>query len=539
MLCIFKCPNCNSNMKFDIMKQMLICESCNSEIDVEEFDNNNIEFEGRIEIEEDLQKMNCPSCGADIITSVTNAKVTCSYCNSELAVFGSANGELCPELIIGSKITRKEAENQVLKWWMNHDSLPAFDRRKIKLEFDHIYVPVWLSDIQAVTDISGTVSWSYIPGAMYNNYAGLSEENKALLQTAEIGHRNINVDDNFVNRFIKDEKFKDKYDLNQSKNDNYVTRKSIEVRKKIQSIFSKLPVNGSTHFSTERFKGIEPYDYSELEAFNKGYLVGQKAENPQMTKEEAALFAMRDAKKYGDIQAKIHMAAEGGPTGSLDDIAYKRTVAHPQGIFYALLPVWICSYTYKKTKHFIYVNGQTGKTDGELFIEGDGLKSEMISYGLLNFIFWFGLSLLFVSICVDYIGNLFLIFGIGIIYLFFSLNFRTGPLARLIYKSDDSFVPKIEAGFKLGDSFKNIIKAVIGLVLSIMGISFSCRIGKASRLMFNIPITIIISIFITMLFAYFYYNKKVKENLNGRGAEYSDYVPKCGTVVLETKKLSD
>lgn len=541
MLCVFKCPHCNANMKYDIMKQMLVCESCNSELDIDDFDNNNIEFEGKIEIEDGLQKMNCPGCGANIITSVSNVKVNCCYCDTELALFGTAEGEISPELIIGSKITRQEAENQVIKWWMHHDSLPKFDRKKMKLEFDHVYIPVWLSDIQAITDISGTISWSQIKGVAYNNYAGLSEESKALLKNAQIGHKNIGVDEDFVDRYIRDERFKgDTIDFSHgSKIENPVIRRSIDVRKKIQSIFTKLPINGSTHFSTERFKGIEPYNYSELEEFNPAYLVSHKAENPQMTKEEATLFAMRDAKKYGDEQAKIHMAAEGGPTGNLDDIIRKRTTAHPKGIYYGLLPVWICSYTYNRSKHFIYVNGQTGKTDGELFVAKDGLKGELLSYGILNMIYWFGLLLLCVSICTDYIGNIFLILGILILYVFFGIAFRRGPIAKLIYKEDEvTFVPEIQSAEKISDGFINIVKAIAGVFFSVLGISFCIKINKLSKLVFNIPITFAIAIIVTLFVTYFYYNKKIKELTKDRGAEYSDYVPDCGTVVLETKRLN-
>ncbi len=46
MICIFKCPGCNGSMTFDIEKQMLVCQSCGTEIDAEAYDEKQIVFEG-------------------------------------------------------------------------------------------------------------------------------------------------------------------------------------------------------------------------------------------------------------------------------------------------------------------------------------------------------------------------------------------------------------------------------------------------------------------------------------------------------------
>ena len=522
MLCVFKCPHCNSNMKYDIMEQKLRCESCASELDIDDFDKDRIIFEGKIEIKDDLQKMNCPGCGANIITSVTNAKVNCCYCNTELALFGTAAGEISPELIIRTKITEQEARNQVIKWWMNNESLPSYDVNKIKLSFEHVYIPVWLSDIEAVTNIVGEISWEQIKGAQYNNYAGVSEENKALLYQAGIGNRNIVK----VERTIE-------------KGENPVVRKSLNVGKIIQSVFKKLPINGSSHFSTNKFKAIEPYNYSELEEFNPTYLMGYRAENPDMTKEEATSLSMNDAKKYGSKQAKDFMAAEGGVAGSLDKVYQEKTSAHPKGIYYGLLPLWICSYKYKNQRHYIYVNGQTGKTDGELYANDESIKRELAFHGLSNMTFYLGLILLCLSIYLDYAGNLYLIFVI----LLFLLLYKFGSSGKLSVlgtskRQIDDFKPNVEVGSFFSSGMKNILRIIAGVSLGVLGSLFSMKIGKISDLIFNIPISIAAAIVISLISLYFFYVKRSKELAKNRGAEYNDYIPECGTVVLETKRLS-
>ena len=80
---MYRCLGCGANLRFDIEKQLLKCDSCDSEYQVDEYDQKyKIEEESDIEGDEyQAYICTCPNCGGEIITNDENTIASyCSYC---------------------------------------------------------------------------------------------------------------------------------------------------------------------------------------------------------------------------------------------------------------------------------------------------------------------------------------------------------------------------------------------------------------------------------------------------------------------------
>lgn len=53
----------------------------------------------------------------------------------------------------------------------------------------------------------------------------------------------------------------------------------------------------------------------------------------------------------------------------------------PREVIYALVPIWVCSYTYKGKRRNVFVNGQTGKVSGEVLFTQNKFRNDLILYG--------------------------------------------------------------------------------------------------------------------------------------------------------------
>ena len=127
---------------------------------------------------------------------------------------------------------------------------------------------------------------------------------------------------------------------------------------------------------------IEPYDFSEAKEFNAAYLAGIAADRYDVDKDitfNRATERFRDGTVQafrGDINGYENVKVEES------NLQFSNTNA-----LYALYPVWILNTKWKDKSFRFAINGQTGKTAGNLPISAG--KSAM---------FWFIFFLIFAGI---------------------------------------------------------------------------------------------------------------------------------------------
>lgn len=323
MICIFSCPSCGDRMVYSLEKKCLVCPTCGNECEADTYDTSYMIYEGMVEKSDEIELLSCPACGAKLSIKEGSAKLNCSYCDSELTAFGVHENELSPEYIIPNQLSEDDAKRKLFTWWANHDSLPKYDEKKLKITFQDIYVPVWLINADSVCAIKA----SYIP---YDPLGNLPEETISKVYGASFIH---------------------------------------------------VPFDASCHIVDDKFHNIEPFSFNEMIPFNPSYLSGHLAECYHFDANQTLATANKRLQNFAFKQCMENIdVCIGG--GNVDNFIEKSIDITPTEIKYALVPVWVCTYQYAGQKLNVYINGQTGKTEGDVIIQSSSTKANIVIYGI-------------------------------------------------------------------------------------------------------------------------------------------------------------
>ncbi len=311
-----KCPNCGSNIFFDIEKQKAICAYCLNEYSAEQLESflNSIEKkketpkENRETLKKkrealfaDGVKFTCNSCGAKLVTERHSVVTYCSYCGSPALISERLSEEFAPDYIIPFKINRTEALNLFTEWcdggkWTPYD----FVSDNTKAKITGIYVPFWLYDTDGVIDISAQ---------------GLDRDSSS---------------------------------------------KYFDLSRKIKLSWENIPVMASPNFNEELMKTIEPFDLENLSDFHPAYLQGFLAECWSEDATEMKGLASARIVKF------MNEEFENTVTSKYERIRIDsdRSTWKHKNIHYGLFPVWYLHYEHKGKSYDFAINGQTGKVSG-------------------------------------------------------------------------------------------------------------------------------------------------------------------------------
>lgn len=336
----YQCPACTAPLGYDAASGKLACEFCGSSYEVAQIEALMAEKEQKaVEASEraaaqtvaggeywdtsdmsddwgadaaGMKSYSCPSCSAELICDATTAATSCPYCGNPTVVPGQFSGMLKPDYVIPFKVTKEEAIAKLKAHYKGKFLLPKrFSDENSIQEIKGVYVPFWMFDGQAQGD------------ATYD---------ATRVDTYTIG----------------DTEYTDTYHYS-------VSRGGI-----VQ--FEKIPVDASSKMDDSYMDSIEPFDYSELKPFSTAYMPGYLADKYDVTVEECVDRADTRAKKTVS-DALLHDASIGYTScfPRNEYIQLQRGKVH-----YALLPVWMLSTEWQGKRYMFAVNGQTGKTVGDL-----------------------------------------------------------------------------------------------------------------------------------------------------------------------------
>ena len=320
-----KCPGCGSPLRFDSSSQMLHCDSCGADLDVEtvsQYDSEaeNIEdgdsatwqnYDGQSWDHDNVNVHVCPSCGAEIVTEPTTAVTKCPYCDNVTVIGGKLSGAFRPDYVIPFRVSVDEARMCMENFCRKKPLLPRNFIEELHLESTQgLYVPFWLFDCAA------NARMTFI-GTKVRHWSD--------------------------NRY------------------NYTETSRFRVFRRGEMAFSKIPVDGSQKADDTLMDSIEPFDYNALSEFGTGYLSGFIADKYDVDAAESRPRA--NARVKHSIEAALAATVIGYssvvPTSSAVNIA-------DGTVKYALLPVWMLHYNYHGKRFTYAINGQTGKTVGKL-----------------------------------------------------------------------------------------------------------------------------------------------------------------------------
>ena len=258
-----------------------------------------------------LRVYSCKTCGGEIVADLTTGATACPYCGNPVVLAGFFDGALKPDLVIPFKVDKKGAVAALQNHYKGKRLLPKVfkDQNHIE-EVKGLYVPVWLFDADADANLQYRATrlrtWSD------SNYNYTETRHYMILRGGGIGFENV-------------------------------------------------PVDGSTKMDDALMESIEPYDIREAVPFKAAYLPGFLADKYDVDA-EASVERAND---------RIRISTEDAFRDTV--IGYSTVTPMNTNIVlenghakYALYPVWILNTKWNNQKFTFAVNGQTGKTAGDL-----------------------------------------------------------------------------------------------------------------------------------------------------------------------------
>ena len=159
-----------------------------------------------------------------------------------------------------------------------------------------------------------------------------------------------------------------------SGNYRYTEKKYYSVYRNGNLDFKAVPVDASSKTDDDAMDSIEPFDYSEMTAFNPGYLSGYLAERYDDDKDKC----LPRAKERIENTTRDELRN----TCNYNSVNVQSYEKHTEikDVKYAMLPTWLLYTTYQDKPYFFAMNGQTGKFIGNLPIS----KGKLVAYSLLG-----------------------------------------------------------------------------------------------------------------------------------------------------------
>jgi DNA-directed RNA polymerase subunit RPC12/RpoP len=325
----YKCPNCGGPLTFDAAKQLFDCDYCRGE------------FTEQVLLEKERQRLakeqqeaaavqpasaaaadtagqevvyNCPSCGAQLVTSETTAATFCYYCHNPVVLEGRLNKELRPDQVLPFAVAREQAVEKFLAWCRSKRFVPRDFFQKEQIEkISGVYYPYWMADYRGQAHFEG----EGVKGgaaSVRGNYRVTEQQHFHVVRDAEISFNNV-------------------------------------ARSALSQTDRKLA------------EGVHPYDMAAAREFSPAYLSGFFAEKRDIeaatvrpeVEEELVGYArdlMRGASGYDQLTGETKV--------DYQDVKYK----------YCLLPAWVLTYRGRDNKTYYYaMNGQNGNACGILPID--------------------------------------------------------------------------------------------------------------------------------------------------------------------------
>ncbi len=332
----YKCPNCGAPLKFNPDKQLFSCEFCMSDFTEQKIQEIYAEREAKqskaekaeqkqhekaqtaqptqqtnAESQDEAVVYTCPSCGAEVVTTVSTAATTCFYCQNPVVLGGRLSGKFEPDRVIPFALSKDKAIEKFMQMCGKKWFLPkGFANKKQFDKLTGVYFPYWYVDEQKQASMTakGNIVRTWTTGK--KRYTETSVYR--LVRSGDIVIKNV------FERALKSE-------------------------------------------DRQMLQGVHPFDLSGAKPFAMSYLSGFQAEK-------------RDLEKQ-DINEMIQSRIEGYCQEILKDSMSGYTAIVPESYDsnteleawnYTLLPVWIVTYKYKGKIYPFAINGQTGKTYGLL-----------------------------------------------------------------------------------------------------------------------------------------------------------------------------
>ncbi len=314
---MYECPNCAGNLKFNIARQQLHCEYCDTQVDPYSFHKEKDAGE-EPPGEYEATVFTCPQCGGEIVSEDTTAATFCSFCGAAAILDSRISKKRCPEYIIPFTKTKEDCKAAYGKMLRRAIFAPKELKDENLIEkFRGIYMPYWVYSFEKKEKIA-------FPGK----------------KTHRKGDYLI------IDHYMLD--------------------------CQVEEAYQGLAYDASSAFSDSLSGAIAPFDLKRRKDFTPSFLSGFYADTNDVEKyaylSEAEDIVLQDA---GRVLAKDPVCRK-YHAGQGEGAYILRNALRPsdQSADLSLLPVWFLSYRNGERISYAVVNGQTGRAAADLPVDG-------------------------------------------------------------------------------------------------------------------------------------------------------------------------
>ncbi len=341
----YQCPCCGAGLSFDPEKQKFACEFCLSAFDESELESAGAGEAAKKAAEEAAaycEQMNlfaCPNCGAEVVADEHTAADFCYYCHNPVVLSGRLSGQMRPHRVVPFRIDKAEAERMFLDWCKKKWFLPkSFTSSEHAAQIQGVYYPFWVTDADA---------------------DGAIDAKATRARTWRAGDY------------------------------RYTETSFFDVSRAGEIHFEDIVTCALSDADKAMLEGILPYPSEDLAEFSMPYLSGFVAKKRDIE---------RDALTE-EVRGRMHAYTAALLRGTVTEpystfnVSETRVNIRKSHWEYALLPIWILTYTDNKGKVYTFaINGDTGKIYGELPISLPklGVLAASVALPLTAFFSWIG-----------------------------------------------------------------------------------------------------------------------------------------------------
>ncbi|MDH7461393.1 hypothetical protein QEG73_08880 [Chitinophagaceae bacterium 26-R-25] len=328
----FKCENCGAAMHFAPGTHSLKCDFCETvnEIpdahqpvrayDYNTFINDHAKADTNV-----ITVTKCNSCGA--VTTMDDKTVAgnCTFCGSPLLTINQQQQEVVkPHYVLPFFVNDQQAKKNFGAWmkklWFAPSDLQRVVEQRTAGALRGIYIPYWVYDTDTETEYTGRRGEYYYTTETYTE----TVDGKSETRTRQVRHTAW-----------------------------------YPASGEVDCPFSDLLISASTSLPQKIANKLEPWELSQLVAYDERYLSGFRAELYQVNAQRG--FDIAKQKMVGTVEEEIRRDI-GGDEQQISnyDTQYYNTM-----LKYVLLPVWMCAYNYKNKLYHFTVNACTGEVVGE------------------------------------------------------------------------------------------------------------------------------------------------------------------------------
>ncbi len=311
---IYKCPNCNGALEYNPAEDKMQCAHCGNSYFMWELDEAAVEYHENVPSQSEIEEKKIDFTKEHTIydePEFIECKVyTCSTCGAELSVSDKEVSTYCAycgqPTIVYNRVDKTQKPKYIIPFKITKEDAETAIRKKLKKGF---FVPKEVKKFEAER-----ITGIYLPYFLYD----VTFYHKVKVSYGKDYSNIVEGDCNFV-QVCQD------------------ASKSVE---------------------DELSYALEPYDLTELQEFEPGYLSGFYADRFDLSGRQLTNTVGRKCKQMFDNELAKR---ERGKVIDLLKCPYKFEITKMD---YALMPVWFMTFRYQDIPYTMMVNGQTGKVVG-------------------------------------------------------------------------------------------------------------------------------------------------------------------------------